>query len=144
MPAKRCAWPMAMPSETPMPCIVKQTEELTAGSYDQRREGSVRSRRPRTLRGRIPRGAPPPLASLALPELVGEEPLEGVEARGPVLAVGLELDRGAQARGQHHHAHDALGVHAPRLAGDEELGLEGRGDLGELGRGTRVHPQLVG
>src|SRR5688500_6278892 len=109
MPEKRCAWPMAMPSETPMPCMVKQTEGLI---------------------------------SLPFAELVGDERLDGVERRRLVLALGLELDARAQARGEHHHAHDALGVHAPGVARDEELRLEAPGELGELGRGARVQPEL--
>src|SRR5262245_1535101 len=113
MPANRCAWPMAMPSDTPMPCMVKQTEELI-------------------------------VRSLSFAELVGEELLDRVQRRGLVLAVGLELDGGPDPRGQHHHAHDALGVHAPALARDEELRLEARRELRELGRRARVQSQLVG
>src|SRR5258708_26073013 len=89
MPAKRCACPIAMPPETPMPCIVKQTLEGTA---------------------RVPSGI---MALLALVELVGEALLDGAARRFLVGPVGFQLDRGSQARGAHHHTPDALRLHAP-------------------------------
>src|SRR4051812_5169136 len=88
MPAKRCAWPIAMPPETPMPCIVKQTVPAA------------------------PLVASRLMASFALAELVGEELLQRGHGLGLVGPLGLDLDRRADARGQHHDAHDALRVHA--------------------------------
>src|ERR1700682_6151146 len=120
MPAKRCACPIAMPPDTPMPCIVKQTLEGTA---------------------RMPSGI---MALLALVELVAEELLDGGARRFLVGPVGFQLDRGAQPRGEHHHAHDALRVHAPPVARDPHRALELGGHLRELGRGARVQAQLVG
>src|SRR5262245_55227832 len=114
MPAKRCACPMAMPPDTPMPCIVKLT--LDAG----------------------------PVMSFAFAELVGEEFLDGVGRLLLVGAVGLDLDHGAQARRQHHHAHDAFRVHAPAVARDPHLARELPRGLRELRRSARMQPQLVG
>ena len=58
-------------------------------------------------------------------------------------AIGLHLDLRTQACGQHHHAHDALGVDAAlALAHPDLAGIAAR-KLGELGRGTGVQTQLV-
>src|SRR5688572_5945810 len=129
MPAKRCAWPMAMPPETPMPCIVKQTVGAAA----------VRSVE-RALA--VPETVIAP--SLAFAELVGEELLDRVDGLGLVRALGLQFDRAPDARGEHHHAHDALRVHAPAVARDPYPALVARGRLRELGRRTRVQAELVG
>src|SRR5215831_17759988 len=94
MPAKRWAWPMAMPPDTPLPCIVKQTVEA--------------ARTPSAVMALL----------LGLAELGGEEGDHGRERGFLVRAVGLHLDGRAEARGQHHDAHDALGVHAPAGLGD--------------------------
>src|SRR5258706_12995349 len=110
---------MAMPPDTPMPCIVKQTP----------------------LAGAL---APSGLTLLALAELVVEEPLDGADRVLLVGAVGLELDGRAQARGEHHHAHDAFRVHAPAIFRDEDRALELRRRLGELGGCARVQARLVG
>src|SRR5438128_12309738 len=119
MPAKRCAWPIATPPDTPMPCIVKQTVEGAA---------------------RAPSGV---MALFGLVELVGKELFDGGEGGLLVGAIGLQLDGGAQARGEHHHAHDALRIHAPPVARDPHAALEFRRRLRELGRGARVQPELV-
>ena len=78
-----------------------------------------------------------------LPELVGEELLQRVHRGLLVVAVGLDLDRRAHARGEHHHAHDALRVHAPAVAGEPDAAAEPGGELRELGRGARVQSELV-
>src|SRR5688500_2751945 len=82
--------------------------------------------------------------SFALAELVREELLDLGDRLGLVGAVGFELDRRPQARGEHHHAHDALRVDAPALARDPDRGSEAPGCLRELGGGARVQPELVG
>src|SRR5471032_3014839 len=120
MPAKMCACPMAMPPETPMPCMVKQTFDAVAAR------------------------APSGVMSRALVELVVEERLERVDGGHFVDAVGLELDGRAEARGEHHHAHDAFRVDAPPVARDPHARLELRCHLRELGGGARVQAQLVG
>src|SRR5947209_3808716 len=99
MPAKRCACPMAMPPETPMPCIVKHTVPAAA---------LVASA----------------VMSFALAELVGEEPLDRRHGVGLVGPVGFELDHRADARGEHHDAHDAFRVDAAARLGDPDAALE--------------------
>src|SRR5438477_648929 len=113
MPAKRCACPMAMPPETPMPCIVKLTADGAA---------------------RVPSGL---MGSLRLVELVGEELLDRVGRRRLVGPFGLELDRRPHSSREHHHAHDALRIDAPAVALDPDAALELRRRLRELGRGAR-------
>src|SRR5438552_13345948 len=84
-----------------------------------------------------------PRGSFGLAELLAEEFLErrrGVAFVGPF---DLELDHRADARGEHHHAHDALRVHAPAVALDPDAALEAGSELRELGRGARVQPELV-
>src|SRR5438552_5466209 len=84
-----------------------------------------------------------PRGSFGLAELLAEEFLErrrGVAFVGPF---DLELDHRADARGEHHHPHDALRVHAPSVALDPDAALEFRGELRELRRGARVQPELV-
>ena len=60
-----------------------------------------------------------------------------------VLALGLDLDLGADACGQHHHAHDALGIDAAPVAAQVHLAAETAGQLGQLGRGAGVQTQLI-
>jgi hypothetical protein len=50
---------------------------------------------------------------------------------------------GADAGGQHHHAHDALGIDAAFAAADPDFAGEAAGQLGQLGRGARVQAQLI-
>src|SRR6185369_11212780 len=115
---------MAMPAETPAPCRVKQASAMAA------------------------RGGAPAFASgfsTAL-VLVGSFTLAGSFAFAELVrvgALGLDHDGGALAGGQHHHAHDALGVHAPAVARQPDLARELARGLGELGRGPRVQAQLV-
>src|ERR1700680_2435707 len=108
---------MAMPPDTPIPWMVK--EQVAAAGLMV-------------------------TVSPALVELVDEQLLDRRERGFLVGALGLQLDRRAQARGEHHHAHDALGVHAPALALDPDAALEPGRRLGELRRGPRVQPELVG
>ena len=50
-----------------------------------------------------------------------------------VFAFGVDGDRAAFAGGQHHHAHDALGVDAAVVAAEVDVAGIATGQLGELG-----------
>ena len=52
-------------------------------------------------------------------------------------------DRTASS-GQHHHAHDALGVDALRTLGDENVAYEATGHLGQLGSGPGMLTEFIG
>ena len=49
----------------------------------------------------------------------------------------------ADAGGQHHHAHDALGIDAAVAAREPDLAGIAARELGELGRGARMQAQLI-
>ena len=104
----RCAWPMAMPPETPAPCSVKLAPAgaTSAGS---------------TVASLGLAHRPPP--SLAFAELVARSaspapraprPRPRRRSRSPIAA--------ALACGEHHHAHDALRVHAAAVARQPDVG----------------------
>src|SRR5882672_3060629 len=114
---KRCAWPIAMPPETPAPCSVKLAAIAPVFS--------------------------PGFTLLLLPEALADE-LDQSRKRGVrVFAVGLDQNAAALDGGKHHHPHDALRVDAAAVARQPHLGRKGAGDLGELGRGARVQSELV-
>lgn len=98
---------------------------------------------PQALPRRLSRAAAGARRLLAFAELVVHERGDRVVRRLLVGTVALELDLRADARGQHHHAHDALGVHAPAVAADEDLAAERAGQLGQLGRSAGVQPELI-
>src|SRR5262245_30257580 len=81
--------------------------------------------------------------SFGLAEFFAEEPFQRRRRVAFVGPVDFELEGRADARREHHHAHDALRVHAPAVALDPDAALEARGELRELGRGARVQPELV-
>src|SRR5476649_2552486 len=58
-------------------------------------------------------------ALLALTEFVVDQRGQRDDAGAFVGAVGFQRDLGALAGGQHHHAHDGLGVDAPRITGSQ-------------------------
>jgi hypothetical protein len=60
-------------------------------------------------------------------------------SRSPLVSI---LDHGAHAGGQHHHAHDALGVDAA-VARLMNIAGKTAGQLGELGRRAGVQAQLI-
>src|SRR6185436_8583214 len=80
---------------------------------------------------------------LPLVELARDQLLQRCERSFGVHPVGLDGDGGAFARGEHHHAHDALRVDAAAVARQPELALVAARDLGQLGRGPRVQAELV-
>ena len=57
--------------------------------------------------------------------------------------LGLERHLRALAGGEHHHAHDALGVDAAAVARHRDVALVLRRELRELGRRARVQAELV-
>ena len=61
---------------------------------------------------------------LPFAELVVDQRNQGIQGGLLVIAFGLDLDLAAQACGQHHHAHDALGVDATAIARKVHLALE--------------------
>src|SRR6185369_5808256 len=77
------------------------------------------------------------------PETVADQAADRVHGLHFVRAVDLERDFRSLAGRQHHHAHDALGVHLAAVARDLHVALEFRRELRQLGRGPRVQPQLV-
>ena len=60
-----------------------------------------------------------------------------------VGAFDFKFDLGAEPGGQHHHAHDALGVDAPAIAGKVHFAGKAAGQLGEFGGGARVQAEFV-
>src|SRR5450432_2664361 len=80
---------------------------------------------------------------LPFAELVVDECHKRIHRLTLVFALGLDLDLGADPRGQHHHAHDALGIDAPAVAAEENLAAKASRELGELGRRARVQAELV-
>src|SRR5882672_429916 len=114
---KRCAWPIAMPPETPAPCSVKLAAMAPVFS--------------------------PSFTSLLFPEALADQLDQRGERGFGILALGFDENAAALAGGEHHHPHDALRVHAATVARQPNLGREGAGDLGELGRGARVQAQFV-
>src|SRR4051794_21801262 len=59
--------------------------------------------------------------SFAFPELVVDQGDDGVERFLLLVALGLDAHFTAQARGQHHDAHDALAVDAAVALGDPDV-----------------------
>jgi hypothetical protein len=84
---------------------------------------------------------PRPLLPFA--ELVVDERDDRVHRRLLIGPGGFDLDGGADAGRQHHHAHDALGIHAPIVSRHEHIALKAAGQLGQLCRGTRMQAQLI-
>src|SRR5450830_1356362 len=60
-----------------------------------------------------------------------------------IIALGFQGHFRALAGGQHHDAHDGLGVDAARVAGQPDVALELGGELGKFGGGACVQSQLV-
>src|SRR5690606_39957216 len=81
--------------------------------------------------------------SLPLAEAVGDQLLDRLQGFVFLLALGVDGDRAALGCGQHHHAHDALGVDAAAVALEPDLARKSAGELGELGRGACMQPELV-
>ena len=86
---------------------------------------------------------PPPPPSLSFAELVFHQLRHRVERRVGVRAGGFDPDPAALAGGEHHHAHDALRVHAPAVPRQPHVGAELGRDLRHLGRRARVQAELV-
>src|SRR5436305_1828933 len=106
------ARPMAMPRDTARPCI----ENVIVSPPG----------RPKAKRG--PLGGQEAKRSgltwgLSFPfsELVVDEGDERVERFLFLVADRFDRDFAADARGQHHHAHDALRIHAPFPLADPDL-----------------------
>src|SRR5438046_1541591 len=104
------------------------------------RQSTMRARSGRSLRGWT-RARPGVL--LALAELVVDEGAQRRHGGLLVVTFRLDLDFAAQSGGQHHHAHDALGVDAAAVAAQEDLAAEVPGELAELGRCAGVQAELV-
>src|SRR4030066_234889 len=79
----------------------------------------------------------------SLAEAVGDQREQLRQGLVLVLAVHAELDLRALAGRQHHDAHDAFAVGVLAVAPEGHVALEVRGETDELGRGARVHAQLV-
>src|SRR3569623_2060327 len=81
--------------------------------------------------------------SLPFAEPVADQREQRVHRFLLALAVGLDRDLGAYTGGQHHDAHDALGIDAARAATEPDVAREAARQLGELGRGARMQAQLI-
>src|SRR5258708_38303897 len=127
---------MAMPPATPMPWMVKLISYKERGP---RYEVRVKVASP--LGPRTSCLAP---ALFPFPESVADQPEQGHHRLGFIRTVGLDHDGRAFGGGEHHHAHDALGIDPAAVARDPYVGGEFAGELRELGRRARVQPQLVG
>ena len=68
---------------------------------------------------------------------------DGTESLRFIRTVGLDLDLTAEACGQHHHAHDALGIDAAPISAHVYVANESPSQLGQLGRRAGVQAQLI-
>src|SRR5690242_2845523 len=89
------------------------------------------------------RGPRPRSRSLPLAEAVADERAKRFHRLDLVGAGHFERDLRSLPRGEHHDAHDALGVDLAAIALDLHVAVEFRGELRELRRRTRVQPELV-
>src|SRR5687767_8568678 len=80
---------------------------------------------------------------LTFAELVLDQCAQGVHRCLLVLTVGLDFDLAAGTGGQHHHAHDALGVDAAAVAAHVNVALKTARQLGQLGRCAGVQAELI-
>ena len=81
--------------------------------------------------------------SLAFSELVTNERQERIRRLLLTLTACLHLDGRADARRQHHHAHDTFGVHPALAFGQPHFAGEAARQFGELGGGSGVRPSLL-
>src|SRR5262245_444909 len=129
---------MATPRETGKPKTWMLTAEPSADDHQARAATSTCDA------GLAPGAASASAAgSLSLSELVAHQRGDRRCGLRLVAALGLELDLGALAGRQHHHAHDALGIHTTTSSAPVHLAGKAAGQLGELGRRARMQPQLV-
>src|SRR6188472_3851855 len=82
-------------------------------------------------------------AMSGLPESAGHQLRQGGQGLLRVGAVGPDGDLAAALGGQHHHAHDALCVHADSVFHDFDLGGEAAGEPDDAGGRPGVQPLLV-
>src|SRR5471032_979690 len=82
-------------------------------------------------------------ALLAFAKPVVNQDGERVDASLLVFAISLQCHFGALAGGQHHHAHDGLGIDAARVAGQPHIALELGGQLRKFGGSACMQSQLV-
>ena len=75
--------------------------------------------------------------------LVVHQRQQGVHGFLLLRTAGFQLDGGTQPGGQHHDAHDALGVDAALAAAHPDVAGKAACQLGELGRGPGVQAQLI-
>src|SRR3569832_299422 len=81
--------------------------------------------------------------SFALAELVDDQGGDRLEGFLLAFAVRLYDDFAAQARRQHHLAHDALRIHAPVAPAHPDIARITGGELRELRRGAGMQAQLI-
>ena len=80
---------------------------------------------------------------LALTELVVDQGYQGLAGIFFTSAIAFDLYRGPQASRQHHHPHDAFGIHAAIITAHMDLAGKTAGQLGQFGRCTCVQAQLI-
>src|SRR5690606_21580775 len=80
---------------------------------------------------------------LVLAEAVREQLGDRLVRRAGVVALDAKANAAAAGRGQHHQAHDALGVYRLAVELDPHLAVEFRGEIDQLRRGAGVQSELV-
>ncbi len=60
-----------------------------------------------------------------------------------LLAIGVNDHFASNACGQHHHAHDALGIDAALAFGNPNFTWKTTRQLGQLGRSSGMQAQLI-
>ena len=138
----RCARPMAMPPETPMPWMVKDIGARLEARGARTRDAEARAalERLRVLSCLAPRASRLTRFLQTSPRSTGRCRSSPLPRPAPLVSM---RDPRALGGGEHHHAHDALCVHPPSVARKPYLALMLAGELGELGRRPRVQAQLV-
>src|ERR1700712_2702056 len=81
--------------------------------------------------------------SLSFAKFICDERKNGLHGFGFIGAFGFYGHRAANSRREHHDAHDAFRVDPAAVAAHPDLALKISCQLCELGRSTRVQPQLV-
>src|SRR5436190_19471119 len=120
---------MAMPPDTPMPCMVKLIKggECWAGiacPLDPRSLSFVSVLFP-------------------FPKFLVDQSNQRRHGLGFVGTIGFYGDQGTLCCRQHHDAHDAFCIDFAALAGDPHFGCKPARQLSKLGRRTSVKPELV-
>src|SRR5690606_22938736 len=136
---------MAMPPDTPTPCMVKLIERDSRRRWSpavaaHRQAGFAACASPRAIAfGVCRRGR----ASFRFAEAAVDEVDQRIHGFLLALAAGFQGDRAAVAGGQHHDAHDAFGIDAAFVALYPDVTRKLAGGLRQACRGAGMQPELV-